>query len=136
MKINAEKLQKAFVITKTGLENQDLPKFLKRRWLRAAEKAKTRLLEQPFFAWQPNELTVVSVPERNGDEINCRFYRVSKSECRRLDKPGFCQAFFEGFPCWHRASLLLLEIYFDEKSEFQTDENQNRSFTAKVVNQS
>lgn len=138
MKIDASKLQQALVSAETVLENQDLPSFLKRRWSRALEKAKDRLIEQPIFSWQPERLIIVSVPkekemERAG-EIGCRFYEAHRDECRRIDRTGFCQAFYEGFPCWHRAALLLLGIYFGDKSEIQPSENRKRNLAASGVN--
>lgn len=119
MKINTEKLQKALVIAQTALKKGDLPRFLKTRWLNALEKAGKRLIEQPVFAWQPARSIIVSVPKESEkrSEIGCRFYEAHEEACRRLDKSGFCQAFFEGFPCWHRAAHLLLGIYFGDSME-------------------
>ena len=134
MIINSERLETASAIARTALENQDLPAHMKKRWLRALEKAKERLIEQPYFAWQPDRLTIVSIPKKKTTEIGCRFYESSATECLRIDKSGLCQAFFEGYPCWHRAAHLLLGIYFDEKSEAQAGENRNRLVTAKSVN--
>jgi hypothetical protein len=98
-----------------------MPGFLKRRWSRALEKAKDRLIEQPVFSWQPDRLVIVSVPKEKEiekrSEIGCRFYEARRDQCRRIDKTGFCQAFYEGFPCWHRAALMLLGIYFGDQSD-------------------
>lgn len=138
MKIDALKLQQALLSAETVLKNQDLPGFLKRRWSRALEKAKDRLIEQPIFSWQPERLVIVSVPKEKEmeqrSEIGCRFYEAHQDECRRIDKTGFCQAFYEGFPCWHRAALLLLGIYFGDKSEIQPSENRKHNLAASGVN--
>ncbi len=120
MNINNAQLEAAFSLVIDGLEKQDLPAYMKKRWLRALEKAKVRLIEQPFFALQPDRLLIVSVPQEKTSEIGCRFYEANKSACRRVDKSGLCEAFFEGFPCWHRAAFLLLKIYFGETSEIQS----------------
>ena len=42
-----------------------------------------------------------------------KFYETSRKECR-LTEPGnvLCHAFWEGFPCWHRATLEIVEYYF------------------------
>lgn len=140
MKINPERLQKALEAAQIALERGDLPGFLKTRWLNALEKAKERLIEQPFFAWQPDRLIIVSVPkEKKGEktnEINCRFYEANEQACRRLDKSGWCQAFFEGFPCWHRAAHLLLGIYFGDSVEMKAEKNKKPLVTAGTVNQS
>ncbi len=125
MIISPEKLQNSFETALTALETQDLPGFLKKRWCNALEKAKERLIEQPVFAWQPERLTIVSIPTDKKGETDCRFYWANAAECRRIDKSGLCQAFFEGFPCWHRAAHLLLGIYFDESVERQSEINQN-----------
>jgi len=119
MNINAAQLEAAFSLAIDGLKKQNLPAFMKKRWERATDKAKERLIEQPFFAWQFDRLLIVSVPKEKTSEIGCRFYEASELTCRRIDKDGLCQAFFEGFPCWHRAAFLLLQIYFEEKSEIQ-----------------
>ena len=138
MKIDALKLQQALLSAETVLKNQDLPGFLKRRWLRALEKARDRLIEQPIFSWQPERLVIVSVPKEKemerAVEIGCRFYEAHQDECRRIDKTGFCQAFYEGFPCWHRAALLLLGIYFGDKSEIRPSENRKHNLAASGVN--
>ncbi len=134
MNINTAQLEAAFSLVKEGLKNQDLPGYMKKRWLRALEKAKERLIEQPFYALQTDRLLLVSVPKEKTNEFGCRFYEASEAECRRVDKSGLCQAFFEGFPCWHRAAFLLLKIYFGETGEIQSDGNRKPAVVAKTVN--
>lgn len=114
MNIIGSQLDSAFSLVIDGLEKQNLPAHLKKRWQRAFEKAQKRLIERPFFALQPDRLLIVSVPKKNSGEIGCRFYETNGQACRRVDKSGLCEAFFEGFPCWHRAAFLLLKIYFGE----------------------
>lgn len=118
MKLNPTKLQSAFSLAQETLETQNLPAYMKNRWSRALEKAKEKLVEQPFFAWQTDCLTVVSIPKEKGDDVFSRFYQANEESCRRIDKLGYCPAFYEGFPCWHRSAFLLLRIYFgiSEKS--------------------
>ena len=134
MKINHAQLEAAFSLCVNGLKKQDLPAHTKKRWARALEKARTRLLEQPFFALQPERLLIVSVPNEATNEFGCRFYEANESTCRRVDKTGLCQAFFEGVPCWHRAAFLLLKIYVGETIETKPIENQKLSVSAKSVN--
>lgn len=117
MKIDQTRLESAFLIAEGTLEKQDLPDFMKNRWSNALEKAKEKLTQQPFFAWQPGKLTIVSVPKKAGKEGFSRFYQANEDICQRVDKLGYCQAFYEGFPCWHRAAFLLLGIYFGDESE-------------------
>ncbi len=134
MKIDPARLETAFAIAEAALKNQELPVYMKKRWRRAMEKAKERLIERPFFSWQPDRLIIVSVPTKKTDEPDCRFYEASESECRRIDKTGLCQAFFEGFPCWHRAAFLLLGIYLGESGAGAFEKNQNRVEAAQNVN--
>jgi hypothetical protein len=114
MNIDIEQLETAFVRVIEGIKTQEMPSHLKRRWTRATEKAQRSLIEQPYFAWQPERLLIVSIPKEKTKEIGCRFYEANESACRRVDKSGLCQAFYEGIPCWHRAAYLLLKIYLGE----------------------
>ncbi len=111
MNIDIEQLETAFARVIEGIRKQDMPAHLKKRWMRATEKARDSLIEQPYFAWQPERLLIVSIPKEKTKEIGCRFYEANESACRRVDKSGLCQAFYEGIPCWHRAAYLLLKIY-------------------------
>ena len=97
MNIDAAQLEIAFSLVNDGLKKQDLPAHMKRRWARATEKAKERLVEQPYFAWQPERLLIVSVPKEKMKKSGCRFYEANELACRRVDKSGLCEAFFEGF---------------------------------------
>ncbi|CAN5872314.1 hypothetical protein BH24ACI1_BH24ACI1_24020 [soil metagenome] len=114
---NLTRLEASLSLAEETLNKQNLPGFMTKRWKRALEKAKERLVEQPFFSWQNNRLLLVSLPNKKIGETDCKFYEATPTECRRIDKDVLCQAFFEGFPCWHRAAFLLLQIYFDTKSE-------------------
>lgn len=136
MKLDLTQLETAFLLARKTLENQDLPDFMKVRWSRALEKAKVRLLEQPYFAWQPDKLTLLSIPNQKKDAIGCRFYQANDETCHRLDKLGYCQAFYEGFPCWHRAAFLLLGIYFGFSIEIRFEKSLEKSVPVKSVNQS
>lgn len=114
MNIDIERIETAFALVIEGIKKQDMSAHLKKRWARATEKARDRLIEQPYFAWQPERLLIVSVPKEKTKEIGCRFYEANESACRRADKTELCQAFYEGIPCWHRAAFLLLKIYISE----------------------
>ena len=127
MKLNLIQLEAVFLLAQEALETEGLPDFMKDRWLRALEKAKEKLIEQPYFAWQPDILTIVSVPNKQKDKTFCRFYQANNDICHRVDKLGYCQAFYEGFPCWHRGAFLLLEIYFDDAGEIRFEKSQGSS---------
>lgn len=114
MNIDIERLESAFALVIEGIKKQNMPAHLKKRWMRALDKARDRLIEQPYFAWQPERLLIVSVPREKTIEFGCRFYEANEQKCRRADKTGLCQAFYEGIPCWHRAAFLLLKIYIRE----------------------
>jgi hypothetical protein len=136
MKLDLTKIEAAFSLAQKTLENQDLPDFMKHRWLNALKKAKERLIEQPYFAWQSDRLTIVSLPQKKKDVTGCHFYQANDETCHRVDKLGFCQAFYEGFPCWHRAAFLLLGIYFGDSREIRFEKAQEKSVSVKSVNQS
>jgi hypothetical protein len=134
--IDNGKLERALSVSQAALKNQVLPAYMKKRWSRALEKASERLIKHPFFAWDPEQLLIVSAPKEKSGEINCRFYLANELTCRRVDDSGLCQAFFEGFPCWHRAAYLLLKIYFDQAGESVNQKHAERFARATTVNQS
>jgi hypothetical protein len=136
MNINRSRFETALESAQSALDGQDLPVFMKKRWRRALEKAKKRLIENPFFSWQPERLLIVSVPNEKTEEANCRFYEANEEKCRRVDKAGLCQAFYEGFPCWHRAAFLLLQICFAEAGENESDKSKKFTASAEIVNKS
>lgn len=134
MNIDIEHLEAAFARVIEGIKTQEMPSHLKKRWTRATEKAKDCLIEHPCFAWQPERLLIVSVPKENTKEIGCRFYEANESACRRVDKSGLCQAFYEGTPCWHRAAFLLLKIYIGEIDAKGKQKQIEKFAAAKSVN--
>lgn len=136
MRLNLTQLEAAFLLAQKTLEMQDLPEFMKDRWLRALKRAKTKLIEQPYFTWQSDSLTIVSVPDKKKEKTFCRFYRVTGEICHRVDKLGYCQAFYDGFPCWHRGAFLLLGIYFDEAGEIHFVKSQVSPKLSTEVNSS
>jgi hypothetical protein len=133
MNIDIEQLEAAFSRVIEGIKTQNMSAHLKNRWTRATEKAKDCLIEHPCFAWQPERLLIVSVPKENTKEIGCRFYEANESACRRVDKSGLCQAFYEGIPCWHRAAYLLLKIYLgDRDAEGNQKQTEKKSLRREV----
>jgi hypothetical protein len=134
MNIDIEQLESAFARVIEGIKKQDMPAHLKKKWTRATEKARDRLIEQPYFAWQPERLVIVSVPKEKTKEIGCRFYEANESACRRVDKSGLCQAFYEGIPCWHRGAFLLLKIYFDQAGASINQKHAEKFAGATTVN--
>ena len=134
MNIDIERLEAAFALVIEGIKKQNMTAHLKKRWTRALDKAKDRLIEQPYFAWQPERLLIVSVPQEKTTELGCRFYEANESACRRADKSGLCQAFYEGIPCWHRAAFLLLKIYVGESGASSNQKQTEKISAATTVN--
>lgn len=134
MNLNIEQIEAAFALVIEGIKKQDMPAHLKKRWTRALDKAKDCLIEQPYFDWQPERLLIVSVPKENTKDTGCRFYESNESACRRVDKTGLCQAFYEGIPCWHLATFLLLKIYFGVGERITQTVATNESSAATTVN--
>ena len=83
---------------------------LRRRHRNAINKASNHLLDNPFISYENGKLLILSDSRTEKDEA--KFYETSREECRLIDPGNFlCHAFWEGFPCWHRASLAIVENY-------------------------
>lgn len=134
MNIDITRLEAAFALIIEGIKKQDMPAHLKKRWTRATEKAQSSLIEYPVFAWQPERVLLASIPKENTTEFGCRFYEASETACRRVDKTGLCQAFYEGVPCWHRAAYLLLKIYLGAGERINHTKPTNESSALVTVN--
>ena len=75
------------------------------------EKAYERLIENPYINYENGEVLVLSDILTEKDEH--RFYRTSARESRRTESGDIlCHAFWEGFSCWHCATLAIIENYF------------------------
>ena len=97
MNINPRQLETALESVQNALKNQDLPGYMKKRWSRALEKAKDRLIEQPYFSWQPDRLLIVSVPKEKSDESGCRFYEANERRAAALISRGCVRHFLKAF---------------------------------------
>jgi len=85
-------------------------RFIAQRWASAIEKASERLAKQDVQMWTPGAPSgglVVFSARSNG-----RIYHVTNEGCQ-------CVAWHEGFPCWHRAALRLLQRYNEVTEEQQ-----------------
>jgi hypothetical protein len=115
-------LERAYFETRRPVRQEARLKMRKRRY-NALRKAYERLIENPYINYENGEMLILS------DSVTetglPKFYRTSAKECRRAE-PGdcLCRAFWEGFPCWHRATLRIVEHYFliesDSKKELKT----------------
>lgn len=123
MLLNPFILEKAFVRTRKEV-SRDLGVKMKNRRHNALKKAYQRLIENPYIDYANGEMLILS--DSITEKGEAKFYRTSKVECRLID-PGnvLCHAFWDGFPCWHRATLEIVENYllietFEQKQNLKT----------------
>ena len=110
MLLNPFLLERAYNETRLLVRQDARAKMRKRRY-NALKKAFERLIENPYINYENGEILILS--DTVTEKGESKFYRTSKKECR-LKEPGdnLCHAFWEGFPCWHRATLEIVEKYF------------------------
>lgn len=109
MILNQFTLEKAVRKTFTNIP-KDAGANMRKRHRNAINKAFDRLLENPFISYENEKLLILS--DTKTEKGEAKFYETSKQECRLIE-PGnaLCHAFWEGFPCWHRATLGIVENY-------------------------
>lgn len=110
MLLNAFLLESAYLETRKTVRQDARAKMRKRRF-NALKKAYERLFENPYINYENGEMLILSDTVTEKGEP--KFYRTSAKECR-LKEPGdvLCHAFWDGYPCWHRATLEIVENYF------------------------
>lgn len=115
MIFNSILLEKAYQITKKNTP----PHFgakMKRRRLNALGKAYELLQRNPYIHYENEKLILLS--ESKTETGEAKFYETSAHECRLIEPGNFlCHAFWEGFPCWHRAAFEIVENYFEITGE-------------------
>ena len=119
MLLNPFLLEKAFKETRHAVRQDARAKMRKRRY-NALKKAYQRLIENPYINYENGEMLILSdTVTENGEP---KFYRTSSKEWR-LKEPDdvLCHAFWEGFPCWHRATLRIVENYFLVENELNQE---------------
>ena len=85
-------------------------------------KASERLLENPFISYENGKLLILSDTRTENGEA--KFYETSSKECRLIEpENALCHAFWEGFPCWHRASLKVVENYLQIAKELSLEKS-------------
>lgn len=121
MILNQFILEKAVRKTFTDLP-KDLGANMRKRHLNAINKASERLLENPFISYENGKLLILS--DTKTEKGEAKFYVTSEQECRLIE-PGnaLCHAFWEGFPCWHRASLEIVENYLQIDEELSLEKS-------------
>lgn len=84
---------------------------LRKRHRNAINKASKRLLENPYISYENGKLLILSDSITETGEA--KFYETTAKTCRLIQPNNvLCHAFWEGFPCWHRASFEIVENYF------------------------
>lgn len=110
MLLNPFLLERAYNETRRLVRRDVRAKMRKRRY-NALKKAYQRLIENPYINYENGEMLILS--DTVTEKGEAKFYRTSAKECR-LKEPGdvLCHAFWDGYPCWHRATLEIVENYF------------------------
>lgn len=105
---------------------------MRRRRRNALDKAYRLLQTNPFIHYENGKLLLLS--ESKTEDGSAKFYETSGVECRLIEPGNFlCHAFWEGFPCWHRAAFEIVENYFETAGELQSN---NSVQTVNGVNRS
>lgn len=111
MILNQILLERAFLL---ALKNAppNLGKDLSKRRCNALDKAFRNLLENPYIDYEAGKLLILSDSVTENGEA--KFYETSSRECR-LTEPGnfLCYAFWQGNPCWHKATFEIVGHYFE-----------------------
>ncbi len=111
MIFNSILLERAYLQTRKSV----LPTFgakMRMRRRNALDKAYRLLQTNPFIHYENGKLLLLSESKTENGEA--KFYETSADECRLIEPGDFlCHAFWEGFPCWHRAAFEIVEKYFE-----------------------
>ena len=70
------------------------------RWVNAIAKATVEIENNPFMTWQPDSNSLLMLSEKTG-----KIY-TANGVCQ-------CEAYNQGFPCYHRAAARLIVLYLD-----------------------
>ena len=119
MLLNPFLLERAYNETRKAVRQESRVKIRQRRY-NALKKAFERLIENPYINYENGEMLILS--DTVTETGKPKFYQTSAKECR-LKEPGdcLCRAFWEGYPCWHRATLEIVENYFLIESEINKE---------------
>lgn len=121
MLLNPFLLERAYLETRQIVRRDNRQQMRNRRY-NALRKAYLRLIENPYINYENGEMLILS------DSVTeaglPKFYRTSAKKCR-LDVPEdiLCFAFWQGNPCWHRATLEIVENYLLLERELEQTEN-------------
>lgn len=117
MLLNPFLLEKAFIQTRKQVPH-NLGVKMKNRRHNALKKAYLRLIENPYIDYENGKMLILS--DSITEKGEAKFYRTSAQECR-LEEPlnVLCHAFWDGYPCWHKATLEIVENYLLLDSNFR-----------------
>jgi hypothetical protein len=111
MIFNSVLLERAYLQTREIVPPHFGAKMRKRR-RNALDKAFRLLETNPFIHYEKGKMLLLS--ESRTETGEAKFYETSAEECRLIEPGVFlCHAFWEGFPCWHRAAFEIVEKYFE-----------------------
>lgn len=71
-----------------------------RRWVNAIAKAVVEIENNPFMTWQADAKSLLILSEKSG-----KVYEAN-GVCQ-------CEAFNQGYPCYHRAAARLVQRYLE-----------------------
>ncbi len=111
MLLNQTQLEKAVAVARKNKPPHLGTNMTKRR-RNAINKAFRHLVENPFINYENGKLLILS--DSRTEKGEAKFYETSRDECRLIEPGNFlCHAFWDGFPCWHRAAFEIVENYFE-----------------------
>lgn len=129
MIFNGVLLERAYLQTRKSIPPHFGAKMRKRR-RNALDKAYRLLETNPFIHYENGKMLLLS--ESKTETGEAKFYETSSEECRLIEPGGFlCHAFWEGFPCWHRAAFEIVVKYFEI---LEASGAENTSQTVSIVN--
>lgn len=106
---------------------------MRQRRRNALGKAYELLQRNPYIHYENGKLILLSESKTEAGEA--KFYETSSQECRLIEPGNFlCQAFWEGFPCWHRAAFEIVESYFELTGESNSTGAAQTAATVHSVN--
>jgi len=109
MLLNPFILEKAIAASLQNIP-KNLGEKLRKRHRNAINKASHRLVENPFINYENGKMLILS--DTRTDKGEAKFYETTRKACRLIEPGNFlCHAFWEGYPCWHRATLEIVENY-------------------------
>lgn len=121
MLLNPFLLEKAFIQTRKQIP-KDLGVKMKNRRHNALKKAYERLIENPYIDYENGKMLILS--DSITEKGEAKFYRTCRQECRLIEPSNvLCHAFWEGFPCWHTATLEIVENYLLLESGFKREQS-------------